>query len=99
MKISFHADPVNVKNLCDDLKNYGCVYWSTTPTNFKSITEQIDNLGIDVIPLCARTMDDFLYFLVRTDLVTDSINVQDRAAKVIADWQQRGEPAPDVQNL
>ena len=99
IQISFHADPVVIGDLCEDLKTHGCVYWHTTRPNFKKISDEIESAGIDAISLCARPGDDFLNFLVRTDLVTDVSEIETRVAKAIINWTALSEPIPHKRNL
>lgn len=99
IQISFHEDPVVIPDLCADLLSCGCVYWHTTKSNFRSVADRIDAIGIEAISLCAHLDDDFLYFFVRTDLATDVSAIEARAARAISEWLALGEPIPHIRSI
>lgn len=100
MRIAFHEDPVVVADLCEDLREYGAVYWHTTRPNFARVTELVEDEGADVIAHCARPGRDFCNFLIRTTLVDGPLQpMLDRVAAAMIRWQKLGEPVPHVEKI
>lgn len=97
MWIAFHEDPVDVAEMCDDLREHGAVYWHSMRPAFASVAHEIEARGVPVTAWCARPSGDFMNFLVRSGARGEGLDMLEAVAEAIIRWQELGEPVPHVE--
>ena len=99
MEVVFHADPVNIQDICADLETHGTVFIETTRPNFRNIANAVEANGTKVLPLAAKGPDgDSHNFLLRFEDNNYQVGItEERVLTAILAWRAAGEPTPHVE--
>lgn len=98
MLVNFHKDPINLDQLCFDLRNDGAAVISTILSNFRSIAKKVDGQMDNSTIHSLSVQDTDLHwhdYLVNLDIVEfDSSGTPNLILKAIEQWKRAGSPFP-----
>lgn len=96
MLVNFHEDPINLAQLCFDLRNDAFAVIFTTRPNFRDVHKAVDaQMDGKIIPLSVEDHDhDWHHYLINTDIEEFDSDTPNLILKAVEQWKRVGCPFP-----